>query len=125
MIDYSKFVQMLMGGGESNGVRIVSESTLNMMRTNQLPDGVALQLPSWVMPDTVFGLGFALKQKPAQGEPQEAIDEFHWGGLAGTHSWMSPRGNLAALVFTQRMPGFWHPYSHEFKRLVYHAMVSP
>lgn len=122
--DYAKFVQMLMGGGELDGIRIVSESTLSMMRTNQLPEGVALQLPSWVMPNTVFGLGFALKQKPAQGEPQESIDEFHWGGLAGTHSWMSPRGNLAALVFTQRMPGFWHPYSHEFKRLVYKAMVS-
>ena len=65
--DYSKFVRMLMGGGEFQGARIVSESTLNMMRTNQLPDGVALQLPSWVMPNTVFGLGFALKQKPAQG----------------------------------------------------------
>lgn len=122
--DYTKFVQMLMGGGEHGGVRIISESTLNMMRTNQLPDGVRLQLPSWVMPDTVFGLGFALKQQPAQGEPTEAIDEYHWGGLAGTHSWMSPRGNLAALVFTQRMPGFWHPYSHEFKRLVYQAMVA-
>ena len=122
--DYAKFVQMLMGGGELDGIRIVSESTLSMMRTNQLPEGVALQLPSWVMPNTVFGLGFALKQEPAQGEPQESIDEFHWGGLAGTHSWMSPRGNLAALVFTQRMPGFWHPYSHEFKRLVYKAMVS-
>ena len=122
--DYTKFVQMLMGGGEFEGQRIVSESTLNMMRTNQLPDGVALQLPSWVMPNTVFGLGFALKQKPALEEPLEAIDEFHWGGLAGTHSWMSPRGNLAAIVFTQRMPGFWHPYSHEFKRLVYKAMVK-
>lgn len=122
--DYTKFVQMLMGGGEFEGSRIVSESTLNMMLTNQFPEGVKLQLPSWVMPDTVFGLGFALKQKPAEGEPEAAIGEFHWGGLAGTHSWMSPRGNLAALVFTQRMPGFWHPYSHEFKRSVYGAMVS-
>ncbi|MCY3885403.1 MAG: serine hydrolase [Gammaproteobacteria bacterium] len=122
--DYTRFVQMLMGGGKFEGKRIVSESTLNMMRTNQFPEGVNLQLPNWIMPNTVFGLGFALKQQPAEGEPFEAVDEFHWGGLAGTHSWMSPRGNLAALVFTQRMPGFWHPYSHEFKRLVYQAMVN-
>ncbi len=119
--DYTKFVQMLMGRGKGNGHRIVAESTLDLMRTNQLPDGVSLQLPNWVMPNTVFGLGFALKEQPGKGEPNEAIGEYHWGGLAGTHSWMSPQANIAGLVFTQRMPGFWHPYSHEFKRLVYKA----
>ncbi len=122
--DYTRLVQMLMGGGELDGKRIVESSTLEMMRTNQLPDGVRLQLPSWVMPHTVFGLGFALKQKPAEGESDSAIGEYHWGGLAGTHSWMSPRGNFAGLVFTQRMPGFWHPYSHEFKRLVYQSFSN-
>lgn len=122
--DYTKFVQMLMGRGKGNGHRIVAESTLDLMRTNQLPDGVSLQLPNWVMPNTVFGLGFALKEQPAGGEPNEAIGEYHWGGLAGTHSWMSPQANIAGLVFTQRMPGFWHPYSHEFKRLVYKAFST-
>lgn len=122
--DYTKFVQMLMGRGVFDGQRVVKESTLELMRTNQLPDGVELQLPNWVMPNTVFGLGLALKKQPALGEPEAAIDEYHWGGLAGTHSWMSPRSNIAGLVFTQRMPGFWHPYSHEFKRLVYEAMTG-
>jgi CubicO group peptidase (beta-lactamase class C family) len=44
-----------------------------------------------------------------------------WGGLMGTHSWIAPEANIAALCFTQRLPGFWHPYSHDFKRLVYEA----
>ena len=119
--DYSKFICMLMGDGEFNGVRIVRPETLAMMRTNQLPSGVGVQLPNWFMPDTVFGLGLALKNKPAEGEPETAVGEYHWGGLAGTHSWVAPSIDVAGLTFTQRMPGFWHPFSHEFKRLVYAA----
>ena len=67
------------------------------------------------------GLGFALKTQPAEGESSLAVDEYHWGGLMGTHSWMAPAANLTGLCFTQRMPGFWHPFSHEFQKLVYAA----
>ena len=66
-------------------------------------------------------LGFAIKTAPAAGEPAAAIGEYHWGGMAGTHSWMAPAADLAGIVFTQRYPGFWHPFSHEYKRLVYSA----
>ena len=94
-----------------------------MMHTNQLPPGVGVQIAAWAMPDTVFGLGFAIKTGPAAGEPDAAVDEYHWGGVAGTHSWIAPRANIAAIVFTQRLPGFWHPFSHDFKRHVYQAMA--
>ena len=121
--DYTTFIRMIMGGGEIDGVRILETETLDMMHTNQLPEGVGVQIVAWQIPDTVFGLGFAIKTAPAEGEPDEAIDEYHWGGMAGTHSWMSPRANIAGLAFTQRMPGFWHAFSHDFKRLVYQAMT--
>lgn len=121
--DYTTFIRMIMGGGEIDGARILETETLEMMRTNQLPTGVNVQFVNWDLKNTVFGLGFAIKMAPEEGEPDAAIDEYHWGGMAGTHSWMSPRANIAGLVFTQRMPGFWHAFSHEFKRLVYQAMV--
>ena len=120
--DYAKFISMITGRGTTNGVRILKPETVDLMHTNQLPVGVGVQLPNWSMPNTVFGLGFAIKLKPADGEPDSAIDEFHWGGLAGTHSWIAPRADLAAIVFTQRLPGFWHPFSHDFKRRVYEAV---
>lgn len=122
--DYTNFIRMLIGEGEFNGARILKPETVRMMHTNQLPNGVGVQLPNWHMPDTVFGLGLAIKTAPREGEPAEATDEFHWGGMAGTHSWVSPRANLAAIVFTQRLPGFWHPFSHDYKRLVYKAVVG-
>ena len=92
-----------------------------MMHTNQLPEGMSVNLPNWVMPDTQFGLGLAIKAAPAEGEPSQAIGEYHWGGMAGTHSFIAPAAGITGLLFTQRMPGFWHPFYHEFKRLVYQA----
>ncbi|MBQ76466.1 MAG: penicillin-binding protein [Gammaproteobacteria bacterium] len=121
--DYTRFIQMLVSEGNLGNVQLLKPETVALMHTNQLPEGIEVQCPAdWFMPNTVFGLGLAIKRAPLEGEPVEAIDEFHWGGLAGTHTWISPRAGIAALIFTQRFPGFHHEFSHEFKRQVYKAV---
>jgi len=117
--DYLSFLRMLINGGEYNGARILTPEALGLVRTNQLADGVGVRFPTWEMPGTVFGLGFALKQAVSDNEPGRALDEYHWGGMAGRHSWMAPQANIAGMCMTQRMPGFWHPFSHEFKKMAY------
>ncbi len=117
--DYVTFLRALINGGEWDGVRLLQARTLDLMRTNQLADGVSVHFPMWEMKGNVFGLGFALKQTPAEGEPETAVGEYHWGGIAGTHSWMAPRAGITGVCMTQRMPGFWHPFSQDFKRMVY------
>ncbi len=121
--DYTTFIRMLIGKGEFNGVRILKPETVKLMHTNQLPDGLGLVLPSWPMENTGFGIGLAVKSAPGQGEPEAATGEYHWGGLAGTHSWVSPDSGIAGIIFTQRLPGFFHPFSHDFKRLVYEVLA--
>ena len=117
--DYLAFVRMLVSAGQGEGARILKPATLKMMRTNQLPPGVGVNFPMWAMPSTVFGLGFALRTAAEADESAKVVDEFFWGGMAGTHSWMSPRANLTGMCMTQRMPGFWHPFSHDFRRMSY------
>jgi CubicO group peptidase (beta-lactamase class C family) len=117
--DYAAFLRMLVNGGDWAGARILKAETLQLMRTNQLADGVQVAFPMWAMPGTVFGLGFALKTELQADDPQVALGEYHWGGMAGTHSWMAPEANLTGFCLTQRMPGFWHPFSHEFKAMTY------
>lgn len=117
--DYLTFIQMIINGGEWRGARIIGSDTLALMRTNQLADGISVAFPMWSMPSTVFGLGFALREQPARDDPESARDEYHWGGMAGTHSWMAPRAGIAGFCLTQRMPGFWHPFSHEFRQFAY------
>jgi len=122
--DYFHFIQMLVGQGERNGIRILNPETLQLMLTNQLPQDQWVVLPRWFLPYTVHGLGFAVKKRPMKGEPKVAIDEFHWGGLAGTHAWIAPRANIGGLLFTQRMDSFLHPFYIEHKRLVYKTLYS-
>jgi len=117
--DYLSFIKMIVAGGTWRGTRFLKPETLLAMRQNQLPEGIAVKLAYWPMPNTVFGLGFALKTGPTPGEPESVTGEYHWGGMAGTHSWMAPAVNLTGMCMTQRMPGFMHPFSHDFKKLAY------
>ena len=112
---------MLINQGSWGGTTILQPDTLQLMCTNQLAEGVQVAFPMWAMPGTVFGLGFAVKTQLQDSDPEAALGEYHWGGLAGTHSWMAPQVDLTGFCLTQRMPGFWHPFSHEFKALTYAA----
>jgi CubicO group peptidase (beta-lactamase class C family) len=117
--DYLNFVRMLVNEGEWNGVRLLQPETLMRMRTNRLPPGAKVRFMTMDLPGTTFGLGFALKESLAENEPSSALGEYFWGGIAGTHSYMAPKADLTMMCFTQRMPGFLHPFSADFKRLAY------
>ncbi len=119
MSDYMNFIRMLVNGGEWLNKRILKPQTLELMRTNQLAEGVQVAFPMWAMPGTVFGLGFALKQEITADDPAGSRNEYHWGGMAGTHSWMAPEAGITGMCSTQRMPGFWHPFSQEFRTMAY------
>ncbi len=121
--DYLTFMRMLIQDGEWGGARILQPETVEEMRTNQLKPDVTVNFPMWNMPGTVFGLGVALKVDLSTGDPQGAVGEYHWGGMAGTHSWMSPNGP-GGFCMTQVMPSFWHPFSHEFKQFAYDAVEA-
>ncbi len=41
--DYGKFGQMLLNGGELNGVRVLQESTVNLIMSTQMPSEVAYE----------------------------------------------------------------------------------
>lgn len=116
--DYLAIVRMLVNGGEWNGTRFLTPETLALMRTNQLPSGTTVQF-MMALPGTSFGLGFALTEQVPEGLPDYARDEYYWGGIAGTHSFMAPHADLALICMTQRMPAFLHPFQLDFRRLAY------
>ena len=117
--DMVALTRSLLPGGET----LLKPETIAQMMTNQLAAGVSVRFATQGdVPGKGFGLGGSVTHAPSSIEPQSATGEFQWGGLAGTHWWISPRNNLAAVVMTQRVMAFWHPFSFEFKRLVYQAV---
>ena len=119
--DYVCFLQMIINKGQHNGVKLLEPATVAHMHQNQLAAGIDVNFPMWDLPSTQFGLGFAVKSAPETGEPKAAVGEYHWGGLAGTHSWISPDAGITGFCGTQVMPAFWHPFSHDFKCMAYAA----
>ena len=104
------------------GPMLLRPETVALMTSNQLAPGVCIGLPGFgPVPGKVFGLGGALTLSPSSIEPAAAAGEFQWGGMAGTHWWISPRTGLSAVLMTQRQMAFWHPFSFEFRQRVYEA----
>lgn len=96
--DYMKFAQMHLNGGELNGVRILSEEAIQLMRSNQLPDAVANI--GQLYPGNVFGLDFAVVEDSAafQGAPEGT---HWWWGIAGSWFWIDPVENIVFIGMIQ------------------------
>lgn len=118
--DMVALMRALLPGGKT----LLKPETITLMMTNQLPDGMYVRFPG--EPEVKgmgFGLAGAVSVIPAADDPVASAGEFQWGGIAGTHWWISPKANLCGLLMTQRHLAFWHPYSADFKRRVYAAVL--
>jgi len=111
--DYSRFCQMLLGGGSYNGARLVSRKTIELMTSNHIGD-----LPLW--PDLAgyrFGLGFRVLANLGETQYPGSIGTFGWGGAYGTYFWVDPKEDMFGILMTQILP-----YDINF-RLESHALA--
>ena len=106
-----------------NGETILKPQTIDLMMSNQLPSGINIGFPTvGAVLGKGFGLGGAVTRTPSSIDSPDSMGEFQWGGMAGTHWWISPQKNLAGVIMTQRWFGFWNPFSFDFKRLIYRTV---
>lgn len=119
--DMVALMRGLLPGGET----LLKPETIAMMLTNQLPDGVHIRFPGQgEIRGKGFGLAGAVTLAPSSIDPPQSTREVQWGGIGGTHWWISPETNLTGLLMTQRQMAFWHPFSFEFKREVYRVVLG-
>ena len=105
------------------GPTLLKPETLALMMRNLLPEGRTIKFANMgQIPGKGFGLGGAVTFEPGWGDTPASVAEFQWGGLAGTHWWISPQAGLAGIFQTQRHFAFWHPYYFECKPLIYQAV---
>jgi len=90
-MDYFKFCQMMINGGEYNGKRFLKPESVKLMRTNVLKKGVTVTLGGGK--GVGFGLNVAVIVDPVPTEPRPK-GCFYWAGAYGTIFWIDPTNNL-------------------------------
>lgn len=128
-LDYHRFCQMLLNGGELEGERIIGRKTLELMTMNHLPDGG--DLASWskslfseaTNAGVGFGLGFAVNINPAANMIPGSVGEYYWGGMFSTAFFVDPVEKLHMVFMTQLSPSSVYPIRRELKTLIYSALV--
>ena len=120
--DYLRFLMMIQQGGTFDGKRVVSEKSVQLMTTSQLPDGVPhIYFGDQQRVGVGFGFGFSVRENMSDWDPAGRVGEYGWGGLASTHYWVSPKDDLIVITLEQTMP---YSFMTEFavKGLIYDAI---
>jgi CubicO group peptidase (beta-lactamase class C family) len=126
--DYLRFAQMLLNGGELDGVRILSRTTIELMTSDHLGSRIAAPVtPGELLlgtPGYTFGLGFAVRQGAGIAGVPGSAGEFMWAGYAGTYFWVDPKEQIAAVYMSQAPSTVRAYYRKLVKQLVYQAIVD-
>lgn len=119
--DYFRFSQMILNGGELDGVRLLSPSTVNLMITNHVGD-----FPVYIRGADAygFGLGFSMLTDPANAREALTPGAFGWGGAWGTVFWIDPVEETVMIFMTQISSYSHFTIRQEFPNLVMQAIVE-
>jgi len=129
--DYSRFCQMLVNGGELDGVRLLSAKTLAIMASDQLPPTAArvgmIEATQDLSPlqelGQSFGLGFAVRTDVGHSPVSGSVGDYFWAGAAGTYFWIDPQEKLYAVMMLQMPFVEAGPYRRALREMVYGALV--
>ncbi len=110
--DYATFLQMYLNGGELNGVRLLSRTTVNSILSNQIGtiwDG-----------NKGYGLAFEVVNKKGEAAGGEGSDgTFDWGGYFNTQYFADPNENIIGIIMKQTQGPVKDDTSWKFKQMVF------
>ena len=116
--DYFQFAQMMLNKGEWNGVRLLSQKSVEYMTTDHLPKDQKLGFFKGVG----FGLGVGVLVDPIARQGLGSVGEFSWGGAASTDWFASPADDVVVLFMTQLLFNQKYPFGADLRRLVYQSI---
>jgi CubicO group peptidase (beta-lactamase class C family) len=111
--DYAAFLQMYLNGGEYNGIRLLSRTTVESIMGNQIGN-------IWgEKPDKYFGLAFSVVTP--QGEVKGGIGSkgtFDWGGYFNTQYFADPEEKIIGVLMKQTQGPVNDDTGWKFRQLV-------
>jgi len=115
--DYGRFLQMLLNGGELEGVRLLSPRMVELMHANHTGD-------KYRRDTSAFGLGFWVNVNP--GAYGELVGEgaYGWGSAYFPQYFVDPDAKLVGLFMTQLRPAGGLDLNQKFKVLIYQALTE-
>jgi CubicO group peptidase (beta-lactamase class C family) len=128
--DYMRFAQMLLNGGELDGVRILAPATVQLMSSNHLAPSLMTGEfsigPETIRPGMGWGYDCAVFTDPATADEIVGKGTFFWLGAADTWFWIDPANDIVFVGMTQHMIGPNQPNVEQITRpTVYQALVKP
>lgn len=131
VLDYARFTQMLLNGGQLDGAHLLGRKTVGLMLTNHLPPAV---LPSFDVVDLSrgyytkgygCGLGLRVLMNPAENEILGSVGNFGWGGAFNTYFWGDPKEQLIGMIWAQSAQRlYYYPLERQFMTLAYQALID-
>jgi CubicO group peptidase (beta-lactamase class C family) len=125
--DYLRFGQAMLNGGQLDGARVLSRSTVSLMTADHLGRISAPSTPGELLLGTrgyTFGLGFAVREAAGLAGLPGSAGEYMWAGFAGTYFWVDPKEELVGVLMTQAPSATRAYYRRLLKQLVYQAIVD-
>jgi CubicO group peptidase (beta-lactamase class C family) len=113
--DYAQFLQMLLNGGELQGVRLLSPKTVELMTVNHVGRLYGAE---------GFGLGFAITETLGSNGDPGSVGIFRWGGAYHTTYWIDPAEQMVCVLMTQLLPATNSDLQKKFRALAYQAIVE-
>jgi CubicO group peptidase (beta-lactamase class C family) len=118
--DYARFLQMLVNGGELDGVRLLSRKTIDLMTTSHTQD----LGPGAVSSGHGFGYGWSVRESLGRSNRLGSEGVYTWGGIFGTHFWVDPKEKLIAVMMMQLLPRPDDRPREIFTALAYSAIID-
>jgi CubicO group peptidase (beta-lactamase class C family) len=120
-MDYARFCDMLLQGGQFNGVRLLAPRTVEMMRTNHVNPDALKTMP----PGTGWGMDFQVISDAAAAGDSVPTGTFSWWGIFGSWFWIDPVEDVAFVGMVQHQDTSRTRPIHGLSRsLVYQAIVE-
>lgn len=126
-MDFARFCQMLLNGGQLDGARVMSRTTVALMTSDHLAGISTPSTPGELLLGTrgyTFGLGFAVRQGPGVAAVPGSAGEFMWAGFAGTYFWVDPKEDVVGVLMTAAPSPERAYYRRLFKQLTYQAITD-
>ena len=113
--DYARFLNMLLNGGELDGVRLLSPKTVELMTADHAGALYGLN---------AYGLGFWVTDRLGRDGLPGSVGAFGWGGAYHTTYWVDPAEKLVGVLMTQLLPATGSDLHGKFRNLVYQSIVA-